>query len=121
MRNGSGWSAGRGKFSWKQGLALGLLVAVPVTVASWISLPAPMSGDFAFNLEVAIMAHLKKLCVEAAALWSPRWELMRADGSRIPRPMVRQAKSAAGRFESSPSTPRGFACLAEGPMSSDPL
>lgn len=48
------------------------MVAVPVTVASWISLPAPVAGVFALNLEVAIMAHLKKLCVEAAALWSPR-------------------------------------------------
>lgn len=67
------------------------------------------------------MAHLKKLCVEAAALWSPRWELMRADGSRIPRSMVRQAKSAAGRFESSPSTPLGLSSSAVGPIPRDPL
>ena len=52
------------------GLALGLFVAIPATVASWIDLPAPTLGNFALNAETAIVMHVKKMCVEATALWS---------------------------------------------------
>ena len=50
------------------GLAIGLLTVARRVDALWISLLAPMLGNFTVQLEIVVMMHFNR-CVEAVALW----------------------------------------------------